>query len=545
MKLLNKELCMVCCYFNPCNYMSRFLNFLSFINSIRRYKINLLVVEAYSNKSIYRINNTWDHLISIQTEEVYWMKEQLLNVGIKHLIKEGVENIGWIDCDTTITDGDFEKNILKALETKNLVQIFSQCKKILPKNSHHTTTSICKLATEGGDLLKMLLTRYGDVGYGYAYKSKILRNVKLYDKAIVGTGDWLNLLGGIPIQNQKELYNDRFFKGTTIDFFNSYITWQSQMSKNVINSIGCADNKIVALNHGHEHNRQYVSRETILKKGIYNPNSDFRVEKTIPHLTNRKLKLDIYEYFKSRREDDTLTHESAKLADDYIKNYIFYDSNGNVLDINSVDRYAQKSRMIKAFKYISPIQINKKHQHTHLDKPSHEIIISRHTDSKFLHNKNNLNIKSFRKQNRLLRNDFIVLSEPSSPSHTYIVYIIENYYNLCDKIIFITDKDLKKIPTDDEITDLITETKPKHNPIGLVDKSNFIKYNKNISDWFDNNLSEIKINISNVTNLHITSKKNIQKHNIDFYEKLLELHTSTKIDYREDIFNLILSTILK
>ena len=52
----------------------------------------------------------------------------------------------------------------------------------------------------------------------------------------------------------------------------------------------------------------------------------------------------------------------------------------------------------------------------------------------------NLNVKSFRKQGKILRSDFLVLSQPYSPSHTFIEFIVENYYNLCEKLVFIADQ---------------------------------------------------------------------------------------------------------
>lgn len=545
-KLLNKEICLVCCYFNPCNYKSRFLNFLSFINSARQRKINLLVVEAYSRQSTYRINNIWNSVISVATEELYWTKEMLLNIGIKTLVSEGVANIGWVDCDILFTDDDFQKNILHKLKKYNIVQNFSECKKITADNSHYTTTSVCKLASKDKNLLNLLLTRYGDVGYGYTYNSDILRQARLYDKAIVGTGDWLNILGGIPLENKKELYNDRFFRGSTIDFFNSYISWHTSMSKCINNSIGYAENKIVILNHGYEKNRQYVSRESILKNNLYNPNTDLIYEKTIPRLTNKKLKIQIFEYFKSRHEDEAITPAAHQFASNYLEQHIFYDTHGNELEIKTVDSYVKKTRAIKSVVYtgVSDKKTNK-FQHIPTTTNTHTVVISRHTHSKFLHNSDQLNIKSFRKQGKLLRNDLIVLSEPESPTHTYLTYIVDTYYDLSDILVFITDEHQEIEPTEEQLVNLIDNSECGFEVIGKINTKMSDEQRQTINNWIADNIPELIIDFSIVSNSYITSKNNIQKHEIDLYEKLKKLYEQIPPPHDESVFNLLLGSLIK
>ena len=310
-KHLNKDICFVCCYYNPFNYTTRFLNFISFLDSALKNNVDILVVEAYNSRSTFRVNKLCKSTISIETDQIYWMKEMLLNIGIHYLLKEGIRNIGWLDADITFNDNQFSNRVLDSLERYNMVQVFSSCKKNI-MDASETTSSLCMLASQNSNHLDLIINRVGDIGYGYAYKSDIFKKIMLYDKAIMGTGDWLNLLGGIPLQNSKELYNDRFFKGTTVDFFNSYTTWQSKMSNILQNSIGYADNKITILSHGYLHKRKYIERESIIKKEKFNPNIDLIYYKTIPELKSENLKKVIETYMKSRKEDETLTQNCIK-----------------------------------------------------------------------------------------------------------------------------------------------------------------------------------------------------------------------------------------
>ena len=54
-----EKLGVVVCYFNPSNYISKFVNFLDFYYKIKNNtNICLQIVESYSNDSVYPLKNT-------------------------------------------------------------------------------------------------------------------------------------------------------------------------------------------------------------------------------------------------------------------------------------------------------------------------------------------------------------------------------------------------------------------------------------------------------------------------------------------------------
>ena len=97
MKTSKKRCWFVCSYFNPCNYYSRFLNFIEFINSIKEQNINLLVVEAYSVKSKYRIDFSQKYL-SLKFYKKIVLLEKLLFKGSRHCKRgQGIQMLpSWI-----------------------------------------------------------------------------------------------------------------------------------------------------------------------------------------------------------------------------------------------------------------------------------------------------------------------------------------------------------------------------------------------------------------------------------------------------------------
>ena len=186
------------------------------MESFKKHNITLIVVEAFSKESKFRVNSHWKNTISIKVKQNFWIKEMLLNIGITDAIKNNIEKIGWIDCDILVNSNNFKELIIN--NKKSLFQIFGSAKQHITNNNHIFVDSTCKIASMLG-FEKTLLNRVGEVGYGYVYSKELLQNNLLYEYAIVGTGDWLNLLGYIQLENARLLYNDRFFNGTTIEFF--------------------------------------------------------------------------------------------------------------------------------------------------------------------------------------------------------------------------------------------------------------------------------------------------------------------------------------
>lgn len=93
------KIAFVCCYFNPCNYLSKYINFLMFYDKMYNDSLyEIYVIESYNRQSTYRINKNCHRITSIYCDQTYWKKEQLLNLQINK-IKDKYEYIGWLDCD--------------------------------------------------------------------------------------------------------------------------------------------------------------------------------------------------------------------------------------------------------------------------------------------------------------------------------------------------------------------------------------------------------------------------------------------------------------
>lgn len=312
-KYKKDELKIICCYFNPCNYQSRYLNFIEFLNGIKKDGYNPLVIESYNTNSKYRIKNLHSNIISVESNSILWEKEFLLNIGIKHTIKNSSEKyIMWIDTDVIFTTNNWWECIMRSTEFHGVSQIFSEVVRDrfdLSNSKSCTKKSLSYLTTESKTDIDTWLSRKGEPGYGCCYKREILEKNLLYDKCIVGGGDLINLLGFLdPHLYLTKILNDRFFKGTTDSFKKTFSDWCFNNQK-LENGIGYSNVKIKTLNHGSLSNRSYKSRESMIKKFNFNPKSDLITSDHSIQLLNKKLENNIKKYFISRDEDENLIPE--------------------------------------------------------------------------------------------------------------------------------------------------------------------------------------------------------------------------------------------
>ena len=263
----NFNLCVVTCYFNPCNYLSKFLNCIDFISHITSYGIKCIVIESYNESSKYKISNVHTDTISIHNNSVYWQKEVLLNIGIKYALENDYEYIATLDNDIEFISDDWCSLITKSAKFYGMTHVFEYAYKETQVNKIHKQVSSCKLLKNLtlNDNIKTILKRIGEPGYGYCFHKDTLLGCELFDKAIMGTGDLLNLLGFQSNSTLKDtITNDRFFQGMTTDFIDTYLNWCNN-TPSLINGIGFTHTDIKINYHGTLKNRDYINREFVLK----------------------------------------------------------------------------------------------------------------------------------------------------------------------------------------------------------------------------------------------------------------------------------------
>jgi len=507
----------VCCYFNPCNYTSKFINFIKFIDHLKSCGVTPLVVEAYTDSSSYRINNFSDNTLSLKCNSVYWQKESLLNAGITHLLKENYEYIMWVDADIEFLTNDWLEHITRSVEFYGVSQIFKKSTKDITQCLENEKMSTCYYFTGNSRTdLDGILARRGEPGYGYCYHRSFLEQNLLFDKAIVGAGDIANLLGMYCNPDNLELIkNDRFFINTTHDFFNSFKEW-SLRNKQLQYGVGYANVEIKVHPHGTIKNRKYRIRENIIKKCAFNPTHDLIKTNTgLYELTNTKLEKAIKMYFSERDEDSHLTPAEITNTDmvyqmSTTKNLKFVKETTHSLISNYTPR------KLKNFK------LNK--------NSNHVIVVGKCSEKKF-------SIERVSSKCKLVVD---TSGRPSINSHThsagvgiygiYLSFIVMFYKELPEYCIFVNEgignKDYVRILNN--VIDNISEVRSIQPIVGeytkiAIDQHTIVKNYKSMRIWWKENTKheyDHKRMYLKSGNFVVT-RNEIYKHPVNYYSQIL------------------------
>ena len=299
----NKDLAVTCCYFNPFEYRKKYSNFLDFYYNLKSQGLYIQVVELCYNKESSSLPDDIDK-ITLNSSQVLWHKENLLNIGIKHLIDLGYTNISWMDSDILFKDSHWIEDTIQSLKNYNLCQLFSSVEDENTDGSSRFGPGCVKEWSYTGSL--MPTSRPYFTGYAWASTANVLSKCLLYDKAILGGGDSLIWLASF--FNSIDICET--IKGHPIshldlpEYVVHYLNWSSIWGGLINSKVSYLNHGIKTLSHGSTSNRSYKSRYHILSKFNYNPMKDIYYKNGLIQTCNSKLHLEIVNYFKNRNEDE-------------------------------------------------------------------------------------------------------------------------------------------------------------------------------------------------------------------------------------------------
>lgn len=544
----SERLGVVACYFNPCNYLSKFINFLDFYFKVKATdNIDIIIVEAYSNSSIYSLKNSIsNNLISIKSESVYWQKEELINMGMRKHIASGINKLCWLDGDIEFQNKNWSSNILEDLNQQDVVQVFSESN-IIDSNNFKMTTSesyVKQLISNNTHPLH----RKGEIGYGYAYNSEILTTDLLYINAVVGGGDFLNILPFVNDITTEQIKNDRYFKNANKHIIGDYLTWYNKTKKENI-KLAYSDNKIRVAFHGDRKYRNYIKREKILKELNFNPYTDIVSEEfgELREIKNDKLKVYLIRYFNERKEDFFLENSNSRKFFNKIIARVLKMSGVKITTNDSILQKIDKLKSLKQKK-----RTNNKITTTNKNR----VAVWSKNQIKEIKTKTLKNVEDFifDKSDRM-QNDAIENQKGERYLHTYLKYIIDNYDNLTNITIFLNDHvDQSHILEKKYLLDTIpnnenqkyTKVLGKYKKIkidkcghliGLYKNTNITRSKYNFQEWlriYTNN-KDVPNNYEEYPIFYI-GKNTIKLNCRDYYKRILELISVTSCITEDELY---------
>ncbi len=182
---------------NPCQYKRRFALAHRCIEGLKKIKyLKLYVVEvAYNNDDFFVTTPHNPNHLQLRTDSSpLWIKENMINIGIKRLFPKNWKYFAFIDADLEFENKHFAKDCLQVLSnnTYNVVQLFSHAldldanekpMTIFSSFGHQYVHNKNQYKVETG-------IHFYHPGYAYAMSRTLFDEIgSLYENSVLGSGD--------------------------------------------------------------------------------------------------------------------------------------------------------------------------------------------------------------------------------------------------------------------------------------------------------------------------------------------------------------------
>lgn len=272
--------------------------------------VKLYVIEATykDRKPECRPEHNEYEYLEVNTSSEIWLKENLINIGVKNLLPSNWKYVSWVDCDVHFRDPSWALNSIHQLQHYNIIQPWQSASDLdFHGNVMHTWTSFGSLAASGKPMYhdKSRVNagyQYGHTGYAWCCTRYFYENVgKLADFNIVGAGDHLQAWACI------NKVDSTMPKQISVGYRSLCEDWQRKANYACAGLVGFTPGRLEHHWHGDKENRQYWNRWDILLHNHYNPLTDIAYDSQgvlILSGTNKyKIEHGIMKYNRHRRED--------------------------------------------------------------------------------------------------------------------------------------------------------------------------------------------------------------------------------------------------
>lgn len=245
---------------------------------------------------------------AVYIDSEIWLKENLINIGIRDLLPRDWKYVAWVDCDIHFRNEGWALATIHQLQHYNIVQPWTHA---VDLDFHggiiQTATSFGYLCASRkkmhhGNHPNSNHYTYAHSGYAWACTRYFYENVGgLIDFAIVGSADhhqaW-SCLGKI---------HETIHHKAGRDYVELCIEWGRRAKRACAGIVGFVNGTIEHNFHGSKKNRQYWSRWDILISNNYNPKTDlcYDAQGVVQLCSSNKYKIehDVMLYNRNRAED--------------------------------------------------------------------------------------------------------------------------------------------------------------------------------------------------------------------------------------------------
>jgi hypothetical protein len=242
-----------------------------------------------------------DHHLQVRTNTEVWIKENLINLGVRHLLPKDWKYMAWIDADILWRDKYWALETLQQLQHFAVVQPWQTCidlghmghgMQLFDGFGYVHQTGQPKKHWEG--------YKYAHTGFAWACTRNFWENIgKLLDFCILGSADhhmaW-GMIGDIQSTINGQMPES---------FFKRCEDWQRTAMQITKGQVGFTPGNIEHMFHGPKKRRYYRERWQILVDNHYDPDKDLMYDSAgVLRLVGKpRLEYAIRKYNRSRFED--------------------------------------------------------------------------------------------------------------------------------------------------------------------------------------------------------------------------------------------------
>ena len=265
--------------------------------------VRAYMVEAAFGDREHEIALDVPHHLKVRTNSEIWCKENLINLGVRHLLPRDWKYVAWIDADVVFRDPNWAQETLHQLQHWSVVQPWQNCVDLeYGGGIGNTYTSFGALHQAGVRKQRHSLEeyKYGHSGFAWAARRDFWeQSGGLPDFAILGSGDhhaaW-GMVGDIDSTIHRKMHPN---------FFRLLHEWQDRTVRVTHKQVGFTQGRIEHNFHGLKANRRYRERWQILIDHHFDPVKDLVHDSQglIQLVGKPDLEQAIRRYNRERKED--------------------------------------------------------------------------------------------------------------------------------------------------------------------------------------------------------------------------------------------------
>lgn len=298
---------------NPVRYHSRYRIAREWIeHMLQTPNVHLCIVEAAfgdRHHELAELECGNFSLLRVRTHSEAWIKENMLNLGYRHLVPRDAKYVAWIDMDVFFRDPHWAQETIHQLQHYEVVQPWADCADL-----GYQGNILQHFKSFGKQHQRRIPKQmHPSQPYEYAHSGFAWAATRRFCEGMLGAGgpgpfmDW-PILGSADHHMAFAMIgevNHTIHGGMSPAFFRKCREWQDRAVRLTHKEVGFVNTRIEHQFHGPKKRRYYRERWELILGDKYNPDKDLRYDEqgVLSLCGNDKLEHEIRRYNRSRFED--------------------------------------------------------------------------------------------------------------------------------------------------------------------------------------------------------------------------------------------------